>query len=49
MEAKKAILEERKTQVGDVSLDNYEDDGASDSPRLIQQNLIPTRCLLPLN
>ena len=27
MEAKKAILEERETQVGDVSLDSYEDDG----------------------
>jgi hypothetical protein len=28
MEAKKAILEERETQVRDVSLDSYEDDGA---------------------
>jgi hypothetical protein len=28
MDAKKAILEERATQLGDVSLDSYEDDGA---------------------
>jgi hypothetical protein len=28
MEAKKAILEERETQMGDVSFDSYEDDGA---------------------